>query len=162
MKTNLISRLGILLAIFFGACAPHPTFMGDANRVQVTRVVDGDTFVARDADGNEIRVRLIGIDAPESRRTRNTEVEFFAMESKAFLVSLIDGQQVILQYDVEKYDRFDRILAYVYLDDGTFVNAELVGGGYAQVATFPPNVKHVDKFVSLQRRARRENRGLWQ
>lgn len=162
MKTNLTFRLGILLTLFVWACAPHSGFEGDANWVYVTRVVDGDTFVARDADGNEIRVRLIGIDAPESRRTRNTEVEFFAGESTAFLEFLIEGQHVNLQYDAEKYDRFDRILAYVFLDDGTFVNAELVGGGYAQVATFPPNVKHANKFLSLQRQARRENRGLWQ
>lgn len=58
-------------------------------------------------------------------------------------------------------DKYGRLLAYVYLPDGTFVNAELVKLGYAQVATYPPNAKHQELFLKLQREAQRENRGLW-
>ena len=128
---------------------------------RVTRVIDGDTFVIETSPGNEERVRLIGVDAPETRRTRNREVGHYAEESKAFLSKMIENQMVRLVYDVNKYDRYQRILAYVYLRNGTFVNAELVKRGYAVVMTVPPNVEHAETFVRLQREARENNRGLW-
>jgi micrococcal nuclease len=72
------------------------------------------------------------------------------------------GTRVRLVTDVEPYDRYDRLLAYVYrLDDGLFVNAEMLRRGYASVLTIPPNVAHADRFFVLQRRAREANRGLW-
>jgi len=69
---------------------------------------------------------------------------------------------VVLEFDVERQDRYERLLAYVYLKDGTFVNAWLVEHGFAQVMTVPPNVKHQDLFLKLQREAREEGIGLWQ
>lgn len=123
----------------------------------VTRVVDGDTIVV----GPEERVRLIGIDTPESVKP-GTPVECFAREAGAFLEKLLEGRRVRLELDVEERDRYGRLLAYVYRrSDGLFVNAELVRRGYATVATFPPNVRHVEEFVRLQREARAAGRGLW-
>ena len=66
-----------------------------------------------------------------------------------------------LELDVEKVDPYGRLLAYVYLLDGEMFNEKLVEEGYAQVATFPPNVKYVDRFLEAQREARAANRGLW-
>ena len=128
---------------------------------RVTRVIDGDTFVVETSPGTEERIRLIGVDAPETRRPRNREVCHYAEDSKAFLTKMIENQMVRREYDVSKYDRYQRILAYVYLRNGTFVNAELVKRGYAVVMTVPPNVKHADTFVRLQREARENNRGHW-
>jgi micrococcal nuclease len=68
---------------------------------------------------------------------------------------------VRLEYDVEHHDKYNRTLAYVYLEDGTFVNAWLVENGYARVSTYPPNVKYQDKFIELERKAREEGKGLW-
>lgn len=69
---------------------------------------------------------------------------------------------VRLEFDVERRDRYDRLLAYVRrVSDGMFVNAELVRSGYAQTMTIPPNVRYADRFLQLQREARREGRGLW-
>ena len=68
---------------------------------------------------------------------------------------------MVLRYDVQQRDRYGRILAYVYLPDGTFVNAELVRRGFAQVMTIPPNVRHADLFVRLEREARTSRVGLW-
>jgi len=164
VKTPKVKTLtiltGIALLLGISSCAPADQRQG-GQLVAVTRVVDGDTFVAMDAGGNEIRVRLIGIDAPESRRSRNQEVEVFGRESKQYLTRLIEYQNVELRFDVNPRDRFNRVLAYVYLMDGTFVNARMVEGGYAQVATFPPNVRHNQTFLRLQRQARNANRGLW-
>ena len=66
-----------------------------------------------------------------------------------------------MEHDAEKKDRYGRTLAYVYLEDGTFLNAEIVKEGYARIATFPPNVKYAELFLGLEQEARRNNRGLW-
>jgi len=63
---------------------------------------------------------------------------------------------------VEKHDRYDRLLAYVYLKDGTFVNAKIVEEGYASLMTIPPNVRYADLFLKLYQEAREKRRGLWE
>ncbi|KAI9549735.1 thermonuclease [Daphnia sinensis] len=108
------------------------------------KLVDGDTFWVLDERGAEVKVRLIGINTPESRRTGRTEVEYFGKEASAYVAQLLNGRRIRLEYDVAKYDRYKRTLAYVYLDNGTFLNAHLIQEGYATVATYPPNVKYSD------------------
>jgi micrococcal nuclease len=73
----------------------------------------------------------------------------------------VEGKEVRLEFDAQWRDKYRRLLAYVYLGD-TMLNAELVRQGYAQVATFPPNVKYQELFLKLQREAREDRRGLWQ
>lgn len=75
--------------------------------------------------------------------------------------TILKDQKVQLEFDVGERDKYDRLLAYVYLVDGTFVNAKLVEEGYAQVMTIPPNVKYQDVFLKLQTTARDQNKGLW-
>jgi micrococcal nuclease len=127
----------------------------------VKRVVDGDTFWIDDGSEKGIKVRLIGVDAPESRNTGTKETAYFGKEASGYLTKLIGGKKVRLEYDAGHYDRYGRTLAYVYLEDGTFVNARLVRDGYATVMTIPPNVKYADTFLKLERRARNQNRGMW-
>lgn len=127
----------------------------------VTRIVDGDTFWIDDGTPKGQKIRLIGVDAPETRRTSRKEVGYFGTESKNFLTSLLTGKEVRLDYDVDRKDRYGRTLAYAYLKDGTFVNATLLKRGYAMVMTVPPNVKYADDFVDYQRQARQKKRGLW-
>jgi len=85
----------------------------------------------------------------------------YGKEAKEYLQNLLKGQRVKLEYDIDHTDQYGRTLAYVYLQDGTFVNAELVKNGYAMVMTVPPNVKFAEEFVKLQQEARENNRGLW-
>lgn len=133
---------------------------GEAETVRVVRVVDGDTIRVELPSGEEA-VRYIGIDTPESVKP-GSPVECFAKRASAFNERLVGGERVRLVRDVDERDRFGRLLAYVYRErDGLFVNAELVRGGYATVATFPPNVAHEDEFRRLARRARLSGRGLW-
>lgn len=127
----------------------------------VTKVVDGDTFWADNGTKKGIKVRLIGVDAPESRKTFKKEVGYYGKEAKEYLTNLLKKKGVKLEYDVTRTDRYGRTLAYVYLEDGTFVNAELVKNGYAMVMTVPPNVKYAEEFVKLQQEARENNHGLW-
>ncbi len=105
-------------------------------------------------------VRYIGIDTPETKHPTK-EVEPYGEEASEANRKLVDGKTVRLEFDVQEQDRYGRLLAYVYLEEGTFVNAWLVEHGYAMVMTFPPNVKHQELFLRLQREAREAGRGLW-
>jgi len=125
----------------------------DGDLVTVIEIVDGDTIKVL-LDGTRYSVRYIGMDTPERGES------FFA-ESTAANRQLVEGQQVILVKDVSETDRYNRLLRYIYLPDGTFVNAELVKQGYAVVATFPPDVRHQDLFLKLEREARETGQGLW-
>lgn len=133
-----------------------------SNYYLVTKVVDGDTFWANNGAEKDIKVRLIGIDAPESRKTGRKEIGYFGKEAKGYLTALLSGKSVKLVSDVDSLDRYGRTLAYVYLQDGTFINAELVKNGYATIMTIPPNVKYSDLFLKLQTEAREKKQGLWE
>ncbi len=127
----------------------------------VTRVVDGDTFWIDDGSGKGLKIRLTGVDAPEPRNSGKKMKGYFGSESSGYLTDLLDGQQVRLEYDVSRFDRYGRTLAYAYLRDGTFVNADLVKNGYATVMTMPPNIRHAEEFVKLAEKARKQKKGLW-
>ena len=128
---------------------------------KVTKVIDGDTFWIDDGTEKGKKIRLIGVDAPETRRTARKEIGYYGKEAKEYLVNLIGQSSVRLEYDVGRTDRYGRTLAYVYLKNGLFLNAELVKNGYAMVMTVPPNVAYADVFLELQREAIQYNRGLW-
>src|SRR5215218_7773304 len=85
----------------------------------------------------------------------------YGPEASAFAKRELEGEEVSLELVVQKIDPYGRLLAYVYLSDGQMFNETLVEEGYAQVATFPPNVKYQDRFLKAQREAREANRGLW-
>ena len=128
---------------------------------RVVKVVDGDTFWIDDGSERGQKVRLIGVDAPETRRSARKEIGHYGEEAKVYATELLLDKDVRLEYDVSHKDRYGRTLAYVYLRDGTFVNALLIKEGYATVLTVPPNVAHADDFVKYQRRAREKGKGLW-
>jgi micrococcal nuclease len=154
--------LGVLVALVlagaFAATRPGGGPPAADQDVAVVRIVDGDTLVVTGG----VRVRLIGIDTPESVDPRRP-VECFGKEAAAALGRLVPaGTPVRLSYDVERTDRFGRTLAYVHRrPDGLFVNAALVEQGFAQPATYPPNVAHAREFVAMAGQARQANAGLW-
>jgi micrococcal nuclease len=126
--------------------------------VTVTRVVDGDTIeISPPFEGHYSTVRLIGVDTPETY----SGTQPYGPEASDFTRQYLEGEEVSLELDVEKVDPYGRLLAYVYLPNGEMFNETLVEEGYAQVATFPPNVKYTDRFIEAQREARAANRGLW-
>lgn len=127
----------------------------------VTKVVDGDTFWTDDGSPRGLKIRLIGIDAPETRETGRKKPGYYGEEAKEYLTRLLDGKKVRLEFDIGRRDKYGRTLAYVYLPDGVFVNAELIRRGFATVLTVPPNVKYAGLFVKLQQKARKKRRGLW-
>jgi micrococcal nuclease len=112
-------------------------------------------------DGRRVRVRYIGVNTPETKHLRKG-LEPFGPEAAEANRRLVEGRTVRLELDVQRWDamRPPRLLAYVYVGD-LMVNAELVRQGYAQVATYPPNVRYAERFRELQREAREAGRGLW-
>ncbi len=128
--------------------------------VYVTKVIDGDTFWVNNGS-EKFKVRFIGIDAPETRNSRGKLKGPYAKEAKEYVQKLTENKWVKLELDVQKKDRYRRMLAYIYLLDGTFLNADLVKGGFAVVDTYPPNVKHTALFVKLQHEARESKKGVW-
>ncbi len=161
---NLRNYVALLILILvsnsFTCChAPHRDLAHEY--YLVSRIVDGDTFWIDDGSDRGQKVRLIGVDAPETRNSARKTIGYYGTESKNYLAKLLTDAEVRLEYDVDRKDRYGRTLAYVYLRDGTFVNAELVKQGYAMVLTVPPNVRFADEFVNLQAEARKKKRGLW-
>lgn len=127
----------------------------------VTKVVDGDTFWVDNGTSKGIKIRLTGIDAPESQKRWKREEGYYGKESKAYLTKLLKNKRVRLETDIDSLDRYGRTLSYVYLENDTFVNAIMVKEGYAVIMTVPPNVRYADLFYKLQVQARENNRGLW-
>lgn len=125
----------------------------------VTRVVDGDTIEIIFNENKE-KVRFIGVDTPETKHPTKG-VQPYGPEASTFTKENLEDKDIALEFDVQERDCYGRLLAYVYTEDGVMFNARLVEEGYAQMATFPPNVKYVDRFKKLQEEARENSRGLW-
>jgi micrococcal nuclease len=134
---------------------PLPTDKGEVLHSPtgpVVQVVDGDTIDVQ-LDGQRVRVRDLGMNAPETK-------DPCGPEASAANRKLVEGQTVRLELDVQPRDRYQCLLAYVYIGD-IMVNAELVRQGYAQAATYAPNVKYQDRLLALERDARAAGAGCW-
>jgi len=161
MKNRTLFLLLLLILTSSSICFAQDKKKVNSRYYTVTRVIDGDTFWIDDGSEKGLKIRLIGVDAPETRRTRNKEIGYYSQEAKAYLEKLILNKKVRLEFDVDTLDLYQRTLACVYLENGTFINAKLVKEGYAMVSTVPPNVRYAEKFVELARKAREKERGLW-
>jgi len=137
---------------------PTPTPSSEFTEARVIRVIDGDTIEVNIA-GKTYTVRYIGMDTPETVHPTKP-VEYMGKEASDKNKELVDGKTVKLEKDVSETDKYSRLLRYVYLGD-LFINAELVRLGYAQVSTYPPDVKYQNLFLQLQQEARDAERGLW-
>jgi endonuclease YncB( thermonuclease family) len=122
-------------------------------RAHVTRIVDGDTIYVA-INGLTDKVRYIGIDTPE----RGTA--FYDVTTEANR-ALVDDQDVLLEPDVEPRDQYKRLLFYVYLTSGVFVNGELVAQGMADAIAYPPNTKHQAELDALEDQAKAQGLGMW-
>lgn len=128
---------------------------------QLIRVVDGDTLVVL-YEGEQTKVRLIGINTPESvanNESRNTEEGRIA--SKYVKDMLSNHTTVWLELDEDEFDDYGRLLAYVYLDDGTMLNEHMLSIGYARTAFYAPNYKYQSRLESAQKTAQKQRLGFW-
>lgn len=155
---RIVSAGLLALAVVIAGCTATSVALPDGEDAQVAAVVDGDTIRLAD----ERRVRLIGVDTPETKHPAKP-AQCMGKEASWFTAGLLAvGTAVRLVADVEHKDRYGRTLAYVYrASDGLFVNAKLVRDGYARPYTVPPNVEHAEEFVELAAQARNAGLGLW-
>ncbi|MCG2772505.1 MAG: thermonuclease family protein [Desulfobacterales bacterium] len=104
-------------------------------------------------------MRLIGVDTPETVHPQKP-VEYFGKEASEFTRRMVEGKEVCLKFDWQQRDKYKRLLAYVYLLDGTFLNAEIIKQGYGFAYTRYP-FKYLEEFRRYEREAREEKKGLW-
>jgi micrococcal nuclease len=138
----------IVFLLLFTACTNSQILI-------CARVIDGDTIVLSNGE----KVRLIGVDTPETKHPQKP-VEYYGKEATAFTKKMVGGKVVKLKYDVQDRDKYGRLLAYVYLVDGTFLNAEIIKQGYGHAYTRFP-FKYMDEFRQYEKEAREAKRGLW-
>lgn len=145
-RTSIVAALVLLLT---------SVVVSSAAAQVVQRVIDGDTLAIAGVG----TVRLIGVDTPETVDPRKP-VQYFGREASAFLQQLVAGKTVRLEYDQQRTDKYARTLAYLYLLDGTFVNAEIIKQGYGHAYTAFP-FRYMEAFREYEREARGASRGLW-
>jgi micrococcal nuclease len=160
MKKSATFVLVLLAVISLSlyACRTPPdttpvTTASDGDTVRVTRVIDGDTIVI----SGDQRVRYIGIDTPEVY----PEPEDFGEEAWQANRQLVEGKLVRLERDVSNTDKYGRLLRHVFIDGETFVSAELVRQGLAEVRAYPPDLKYQAELEKLQQEAQAAGLGLW-
>lgn len=134
----------------------------DSNHFLVSRVVDGDTIVVKNASGREQKVRLIGINTPETVDPRKN-VECFGKEASAKTEAMLLGKIVRIEQDDTqgKYDKYGRLLVYVFLENGELFNRLLIGEGYAYEYTYKLPYMYQKEFKEAEVIARQEEKGLW-
>lgn len=169
MTRGIVAAALLAVAVSLPAAQATPTVQLGV----IASWTDGDT--ARVVlNGLSTRVRLIGMDTPEISAGARAErqgaelgkdvgtIIALGRQAKAAAERLAPpGTRVRVELDVQTYDRYNRLLAYLWLPNSRMINEELVRGGYATVLTIPPNVRYVDRFVRAQREAREAGRGLW-
>lgn len=166
----VLSVLGAFFALLLGISAKELTQIFPTEEtsvevpegmVHVTRVVDGDTFKA-EIKGEELTVRIIGIDTPESVDPRTT-VECFGIEASKALEANIEGRNVILAFDESQgdVDKYGRLLRYVTNEEGVDVGEWLIKTGYAYEYTYNTPYERQEAYKSAQEFARDTGSGLW-
>jgi micrococcal nuclease len=173
IKRIILLALLIAAVYFFYKISPS-SFKGiipsSEEKLIVKRVVDGDTFLM----SNNERIRLLGIDTPEKFQSAKLDkdvertgmgkkaIQALGQEASDYVKNLVEGKVVTLVRDSKNSDKdkYNRLLRYVFLEDGTCVNAKIIEDGYAIAYTKFPFEK-IDEFRKLEREAKANNRGLW-
>ncbi len=171
MRKYLLLHVLIISFVFFMSLLSSP--LNAQQKTTITRIIDGDIIQAL-YGGVEKRIRLIGIDSPESRVNRKAKkyanmdehdiktIIEMGKEAKAYVDGLVKrGDLITIEFDVQKRDKYGRLFCYVYLSNGKMLNGEIVKAGYAILMTIPPNVKYKDMFLREYKYARESKRGLW-
>lgn len=165
LKINLFLHIFIVLSFVSSLYAKETC--------TVLKIVDGDTIHVI-FKGNKESVRQIGIDTPESKSNkkakkdavRNGEdlkkIVSMGKQATEYVKNLVKpGDKVAIEFDIQTKDKYGRLLGYVYLGNGKMLNEEIVLAGYANIMTYPPNVKYRERFLKAYREAQENKKGLW-
>ena len=149
----------LLLLGVISSCTSANSLPSDA--ATIVSVIDGDTIVLEVQDQTET-VRLLGVDTPETVHP-SKPIECFGPEASAFTkATLVKGSTVKLLRDVEPRDRFQRLLVYLFLADGTLFNQLLIDRGFARTLSIEPNTAFASQFATHESNAKNRRVGLWQ
>lgn len=155
LLTRACQALGLLVALFF--FSGHPCWASE-NLFKVTRVLDGDTIIVSQST-EKTTIRLVGIDAPETSKTKHEPGQPFSQTSTKHLAGLILNRSA----DVKPYgkDRYGRVLGEVFLD-GKNINLEMIKVGLAEVYRgTPASGQELDPYWKAEEEARKAGRGMW-
>ena len=177
-----IHKVALFIPLLIALSLPYltlPLYAKSKDKVQdevmaiVTKVVDGDTLKIKH-NGQEESVRLIGIDTPESKANKKAKkdaerskadvgsITSLGKEAAKYTATLVKpGDEVKIEFDIRPRDQYGRLLGYVYLSSGKMLNEEIIKAGYANVMTYPPNVRYQEKFLKGYKEARDNKKGLW-
>ena len=160
-SSQLLTLLLFTYALLLSGCNNDSSVISP-NSATVKHVVDGDTIDIA-IGGNTERVRLIGVNTPETKHPTKG-VECFGPEASAYTEKLLPaGTKLRVERDVEARDKYGRLLLYVYIaNSNVFVNLDLVLKGYARPMVFEPNTAHKTDFAQAATQAELHNVGLWQ
>jgi len=155
LKNRICGNIIVTGFLFLLLCAG--SYAECSELFEVRWVDDGDTIVLKDGR----RVRYIGIDSPEIE-SEHSKAEPFGYAAREFNRRLVYLKKVRIEFDIEKHDQYGRLLAYVFLPDGTFINNAMITAGYAYCLPKRPNVKYEKLFLKSQRSAMLSNEGIWE
>ncbi len=163
----------VLLFIKLGLFDKKAPVVNSKDTITITKIVDGDTFGVL-FKGKKEKVRLIGVDTPESRKNKKAikdsernakdlnKIIGLGKQAKEFVKSIVKvGDELKIEFDVRERDQYGRLLAYLYMKNGKMLNNYLIEEGFASPLTYPPNVKYEELFRSSYKTARENNKGLW-
>lgn len=161
-RYKLAFPFALIVSLLLAFLAQRPA---DYQHVEIVRVIDGDTVEIKGGKA----ARYIGIDTPETRKKIANKwvkaADPFGEEAKRFNEQLVSGKEVRFEFDVQKQDKYKRLLVYCFVKDGdkgeVLVQRELLKAGLAYLYTFPPNVKYVDVLVAALKEAKANRRGVW-
>ena len=164
MGMNSISKSGlvaVLTCLILSNCSSSGEPLPDGANGRIVKVIDGDT-VDVSMSGRTERVRLIGIDTPETKKP-NTPIQCFGPEASKHINELLPvDTPVLVQRDVEARDPYGRLLGYVYrTSDNLFVNQDLIINGFARPLSIAPNTAFASEFATLAQTAQKSKIGLW-
>ncbi|WP_323611378.1 thermonuclease family protein [Erysipelothrix enhydrae] len=157
-----ITVLVILVIIFLLSEFAKPQSNSNMEHVTLHKCIDGDT-AQLNIGGKKEKVRFIAVDTPELRQNDQYNPQFFAEEASSFTCEYLkNAKKIKLEYDPEadKYDKYGRVIAWVYVDD-TLLQELLVSGGFAKVKYIYGDYLHVDKLNRLQANAKKQKMGIW-
>lgn len=167
MLRMLVVGLLALLAFHFLPLDSLPSVPQEETQTEygslydVVRIVDGDTLVA-DVEGEEIKVRLIGVNTPESVHEDESKNVPEGKDASAYIENLLKGRKIYLVYDEDKEDDYGRTLAYVFTEDFEFVNLLLVEEGLAECMRIEPNTRYASAFAEAETAAKAADKGFWE
>jgi len=123
---------------------------------RIKKIYDGDTLLLM----NGQKVRLLGINTPEVEG-RNKSSQAGGEEAKQWLIARLKKQKIRVETDVEKKDKYGRLLAHVFTEDKQHINLELVGEGLASINVYPPNLKYINELLKAEHQAEQKIKGIW-